>query len=233
MEQQQNQWDYSYERKENYLFAPHEEVIRFVSKYVRRRVGLDQFETILPFKKEIRFLDLGCGIGRHLVWAQQMKLDSYGIDLSEVAVQMAREWAASEKITEPQRHILQGDVTQLPWPDRFFQVIVSHGVLDSMHFESALATIKEVARALSDEGLFYCDLVSGDDSAHGREFAEEEVINTRHEEGTIQSYFNYAKIKQLLTDHFSIVEGFLVKKENILQRGITTRYHLILKKPGK
>lgn len=233
MEQQQAQWSHSYERKENYLFFPHEEIVRFVSKYVRRRAGLEEFETITPFEKEIRFLDLGCGIGRHLIWAQQLKLDVYGIDLSEVAIQLALKWAESEGIEEPQKHILQGDVTRLPWNDGFFQVVVSHGVLDSMHFESALAAVQEVSRVLSDDGLFYCDLISGDDSAHGPEFAGEEVVNTRHEEGTIQSYFNFAKINRLLAGRFSIIDGILIKKENILKRNITSRYHLILKKTGK
>ena len=82
---------------------------------------------------------------------------------------------------------MQADVRTLPWPDGYFQFVVPYGVLDSMPFETALEVAREKARVMEVAGLFYCDLISGDDSTHGREFAEEEVVVTDHERGTIQS----------------------------------------------
>lgn len=43
-----SEWEDSYSKRDNYLFHPHEEVIRFVSKYIRKRVGLSQFVTLCP-----------------------------------------------------------------------------------------------------------------------------------------------------------------------------------------
>jgi len=39
----QEAWEESYRRGDNFVFYPHEEVIRFVSKYIRKRVGLNEF----------------------------------------------------------------------------------------------------------------------------------------------------------------------------------------------
>ena len=41
-----DKWEESYRRKENFVFYPHEEIIRFVSKYIRKRVGLDEWKDV-------------------------------------------------------------------------------------------------------------------------------------------------------------------------------------------
>ena len=42
------QWDESYVRHENHIFYPKEEVIKFLSVYVRKKIGRDKFIDILP-----------------------------------------------------------------------------------------------------------------------------------------------------------------------------------------
>lgn len=46
MDLEKQVWDEAYERGGNILFYPHEEVIRFVNKYVRKRVGLSEFKDV-------------------------------------------------------------------------------------------------------------------------------------------------------------------------------------------
>ena len=225
-------WDESYERRENFVFYPHEEVIRFVSKNIRRRVGLNTFEDVHDWQRTPRMLALGCGIGRHVIFAHEMNMEGYGIDLSEEAVQFARRWANQCGMSEPESRILQGSVDSLPWSDGFFDAIVSHGVLDSMSFEVARATMKEAHRVLGRNGLFYCDLVSGDDSEHAREYAGEEEVSSSFEYGTTQSYFNYSKVQKLISKLFEEKESILVRRENVRKNLYTSRYHLILRKKG-
>lgn len=43
MDNNRAEWNSSYENRDNFVFYPHEEIIRFVSKYIRKRVGLDEF----------------------------------------------------------------------------------------------------------------------------------------------------------------------------------------------
>lgn len=230
MENQKNAWETSYRNLDNFVFYPHEEIIRFVSRYIRKRIGLREFRDVIPHMHSPRVLDLGCGIGRHVIYFHEMGFDCHGIDLSATAVEFARQWGTERGITDVESRIVQGDVRSLPWPDASFDVIVSHGVLDSMPFEVAKTACQEAARILRENGLLYCDVVSGDDSTHAREFAGEEIVATPHEQGTIQSYFNFEKILELIERSFDIIECKLIRQENVLSGHFISRYHLSLKR---
>lgn len=223
-------WENSYNNKDNFVFFPHEEVIRFAAKYVVKRVGLNEFNYITKVPAQFKVLDLGCGIGRHVMFFEKMNVEAYGIDLSEKAIEMARKWARQENIIDSQLKLLQGDIIKLPWDNEYFDCLVSHGVLDSMPFEVAQKAILEAHRVLGNDGVFYCDLVSGDSSMHFREFSGEEIVETEHEKDTIQSYFNYSKLKELIGAYFDIEECKLIKHENVLSNGYHSRYHVVLRK---
>lgn len=230
MDNKLTEWNRSYQNRDNFVFYPHEEVIRFVSRHLRKRTGLEQFTNIVPEPAKLNVLDLGCGIGRHVIYCHEMGLNAYGADLSNEAVRVAVTWAERRGMSGAERKIVQADIRSLPWDDGFFQVAVSHGVLDSMSFEIARAACVELVRVMAPDGLFYCDLVSGDDSKHAREFCGEEVVETRHEEGTIQSYFNLAKIHRLFDGLFEIVECILIRREEVIAGGYSSRYHLVLRR---
>lgn len=226
---QRPEWEQSYVRRENYLFWPNEEVIRFVSRHVRQRIGVHEFREIAPVGRR-RLLDLGCGVGRHVIFAFEMGFDAYGVDHSATAVSEAVKWAAEKGMPEAREHIVQSDLRGLPWPDGYFDYAVSHGVLDSMHFENARAAIEELARVLVPEAMFYCDLIAGQDSTHPNGFAGEEVVSSRHEKGTVQSYFDEEKIGRLIHPHFSLVEGCLIRRTHLPTESYKSRYHLILRR---
>ena len=105
-----------------------------------------------------------------------MGMDAYGLDLSEVAVSIAREWATRAGVAGAEERIRTGDAGALPWPDAFFDVVVSHGTLDSMPFETARA------------GVFLAGVVCG-----GMETSRFFIENSREH---AQSIFNR------LTAHF-------------------------------
>ncbi|ADM72609.1 hypothetical protein GMA19_04855 [Paenibacillus polymyxa E681] len=230
MDNKKQEWQNSYKNGENHVFFPHEEVIRFFAKYITKRVGLQDYKTIHTHQAQPRFLDVGCGIGRHIIFSKQMGLDSYGIDLSDEAIMKARAWASSAGIDHIECKIVAGSITKMPWNDGFFQFAGSNGVFDSMNFEIAKEGIRETARVLEKEGLFYCDLISGDDSNHSREFTGEEISGTGHEQGTVQMYYNYSKILDLIGSNFAIEEITMIRNENILTGFFHSRYHLILRK---
>ena len=74
------EWNCSYQHRDNFVFYPQEEVIRFFSKYIRKKVDLDNLINIDPCLEsgDIHLLDLGCGIGRHIIFAHEMGLKGYG-----------------------------------------------------------------------------------------------------------------------------------------------------------
>lgn len=230
MGNRKTEWEQSYGNLDNFLFHPNEEVIRFVSKHIRKRIGLHEFRSIASCSASPRVLDLGCGIGRHVIFAEEMGLDAYGIDLSAVAVATALAWAAVRNLSMSDTRVVVGDIRALPWPAGYFDYVISHGVLDSMDFDTARQGCAEAARVIRPGGLFYCDLISGDDSTHAREFAGEQVVETVHEKDTIQSYFNFGRILELIAGRFSLVECRLLRSEDVLLGGFTSRYHLVLRK---
>jgi SAM-dependent methyltransferase len=222
------EWDSSYHNGDNILFAPNEEVIRFVSKYIRKRTGLNSFQSLVADTGTVRILDLGCGIGRHIIFCQSLDLDTYGIDLSDNAISIGKLWAEQAQILNYDKKIIQGDIRSLPWDDGFFTHAISHGVLDSMPFEIAQASIVELHRTLTIGGLFYCDLISGDNSQYTFWHSGEEVVKTKHEKDTIQSYFNIQKIETLFKGYFQIKESFTIRKLDNISGEFTSRYHLVL-----
>jgi len=219
----QNEWDNSFKNHDNYLFYPHEEVIRFISKYVVKRVGFDEFQQIMTAP---RMLDLGCGIGRHVVYGHENNIDSYGIDISEEGIAYGRKFAASRGIPAVEDHLKVGDVRNLPWDDGFFNIVVSHGVLDSMSFDIARDGVRDLHRATSGGALFYCDLICHPDDGVDKE----EVVETSHEKGTIQSYFTDDKVDELFEGYFTLVEKIKIVRNSLTANVATARWHLILER---
>jgi ubiquinone/menaquinone biosynthesis C-methylase UbiE len=159
-----------------------------------------------------------------------MGLRSYGIDLSDTAIKIAVDWARRVGMVDADQRIRCGDVRKLPWGDNYFDFAVSHGVLDSMPFEMARMACQELARVMVPGGLVYCDLISGDDTRHAREYTGEEVVVTEHEHGTVQSFFNFSKVKELVNDYFLIDECLLIRREDVVRGGHASRYHVVLRK---
>jgi len=222
-------WDISYKNKDNFVFYPHEEVIRFVSKFITKMRGFDDFEVQHGLLCPPKLLDLGCGIGRHVKFAYEYGLDGYGVDLSSTAIESGRKIFIAQGLDCLVDKLTVGNCTALEYEDNIFDFAVSHGVLDSMPFETAKLSILELSRCMKSEGLAYIDLISGDDYKHHAEYCEEEVVNTEHEKDTIQSYFNWTKILQLFGDKFEIIDAKLVKSISLTSSFTNARYHLVVK----
>lgn len=221
-------WEDAYRKRQNFLFYPDEEVVRFVARQFRRRVGLDAWEDLRSFSEPVTALDLGCGVGRHYMFLRECGFSTYGIDLSEEALVHARAWALAEGVRKPEESLIRGSVEQLPWPDGSFDCVVSHAVLDSMPFTLARQAILEVARVLRQDGLLYVDLISGDGGTHAREFCGEEEVQGSHERGTIQSYFNFTKIGRLFEgSSLHLRSCRLIRREDVLQGSRDARYHCV------
>lgn len=90
-----------------------------------------------------RILDVGCGKGFLMFdWSKVVPgVEVWGIDISEYAVQNAKE--------EVRDRIRVGNATDLPWPDKHFDLVYSLNTLHNLHnyeLEKALREIERVGR---------------------------------------------------------------------------------------
>ncbi len=96
-----------------------------------------------------RILDLGCGDGRHLIFLGKLGYEMYGLDFAPTALNHSKEWLNEEGL---QAELKCGDMSQLPWPDQYFDAIVSIRVLHHHTIVSARKTFDEVHRVLRTGG---------------------------------------------------------------------------------
>ncbi len=113
----------------------------------------NQLSLVQKFKTSGRFLDIGCANGFLVKEAQEAGFEAYGVELSERAVQYAREVLGLA-------HVLQGNVEDISFSSDFFDVITMFDVLE--HVPSPRRTLTELARILRPGGILIAQLPSVD-----------------------------------------------------------------------
>lgn len=102
----------------------------------------DVFLDWLGIEANARLLDVACGTGGLLKRANRRMLDTWGIDLSERAVHVARVAHGSS--------FALGDMQQLPFPDRHFDYVTNVGGLE--HVPDMNQALFEMARVCTSNG---------------------------------------------------------------------------------
>lgn len=225
-------WDAAYTRGDNQMLYPKEEVVKFLNRCVRKRISPQETRDILqprPGASQLSALDFGCGIGRLTVLLEEFGIEAHGVDISPVSLDMARQLASDSGYPELLDRLHCVDGFELPFETGAFDVGIAAGVLDSMRFDVAQVAIKELDRVVSR--CLYVDLISGDNDRFHREFAEEEVVDAEVERGTVQSYFNFEKIRALFAPtSFKIDQCRLVTEQSCTDHFRYARYHVYLTK---
>lgn len=226
-------WNASYERGENYAFYPKEETVKFLNRSIRKRTGVETFRDILtppPGRTRLRGLDFGCGIGRHVALFEEFGVEAHGVEISRTSLDVARRLlaAAGQTAAIDRLRLVDGE-SPLPFEAGYFDFATACGVLDSMPFALARRCVAELDRVV--RSTLFVDLISGDDSNHHLEFAGETVVETPHERDTIQSYFNFERVRELFADtRFEIRSARLMTEQSLTERFRYSRYHVTLEK---
>lgn len=99
-----------------------------------------------------RVLDLGCGAGRHLVYLERQGFEVYGTDVDPHGLARARRWLEQEGLSA---HLAVADMEALPYPDSFFDAVVSMYVIHHNLIDGIRWTVAGVRRALRPNGWFF------------------------------------------------------------------------------
>lgn len=92
----------------------------------------------------IRVLDVGCGRGGFVAWLVEQGFDAYGFDIRPDYIENGRAYLGSDRLA-----VLEG--LAYPYPDSFFDVVVSDQVLEHVADLEQLA--REVARVTKPGGV--------------------------------------------------------------------------------
>ena len=113
--------------------------------------------------------------------------------------------------------------------DSYFDISICESVIDSMHYNVAVKVIKELERVT--DKLTFISFISGDDWEHYPEYSGEEIVQMEHEKDTIQSWYNWKKINDLISNtSFKIKFARLVTQESFIDRYKYGRYNVVLGK---
>jgi ubiquinone/menaquinone biosynthesis C-methylase UbiE len=109
-------------------------------------------EEFVPYlNKGDKILDAGCGSGRDAIYLAQQGFEVWGIDISEVAIERAR-----QKYEGKNLHLNVGNIERLDFQDSEFGAVYSGWVLHSTNLQKAAS---EMHRILRSNGVAYLALL--------------------------------------------------------------------------
>lgn len=88
-----------------------------------------------------KVLDAGCGTGRMVYLLRKMGVEAQGLEISKYAISRAGQ--------ETQQFITHGEITNIPYPDKSFDLVTTYDVLEHIpteYLEKAISECNRVAR---------------------------------------------------------------------------------------
>ncbi|MFQ6000931.1 MAG: class I SAM-dependent methyltransferase [Anaerolineae bacterium] len=151
-----------------------------------------------------RVLDVGCGGGRHLLYLAKQGFEVYGADRSAAGLTISRERLEKEGLKATLRRC---DMTEVPFPDEFFDAVLSVYVLHHNRLENVEKAVGEIRRALKKGGLFFANLSGKGDHKEGKGKKIEPgtyICDSGIEAGMPHHFFTRPEVETLL-ERFEIM----------------------------
>lgn len=135
--------------------SPYYHVLYKNRNFNEAELFIDKLIQLLKPSKESRFLDLGCGKGRHAIYLNKKGFDVTGIDLSEKSI------ACAKTLENEQLHFYTHDMRKL-FRTNYFDVVLnlftSFGYFEQERDDNAV--INSARKALKPDGLFVLDFMN-------------------------------------------------------------------------
>lgn len=152
----ENKWDNLHSSERFRPKYPSEHCIRFI---------FTQFPREFDKRKNMKILDLGCGAGRHTIFLAHEGFGTYATDFSEEGMNHLKKYLADNKLDA----ILQkADMEKQPFPDNFFDGIISFGVFYYTDLEGYKNAVSEMYRILKLGGKALVFTKTSDDYRFGK-----------------------------------------------------------------
>ncbi len=223
-------WNESYDREENNILYPQPEVVKFLNRYIRKKIDFSgNFIEILKKdskEKKLSALDFGCGVARHTILMEEFGIKSYGLDISENAIKKARENAKFFGFEKLPNRLNVIEDNKILFEDNFFDFSIAESSLDSMTFENAKIYFNEISRVTKK--YIHLTLI-GSETSGDVNFVGDVTVENDHEKGTVQSYYNLDKINSLLNgSNCKIIFNRKINEISQIDSLVHTRFHLVI-----
>ena len=113
----------------------------------------------------MKFLDLGCGLGRHSIYFAQKGYEVNSVDLSDYAVNHLKSWADKEQLNIK---VDVCDMLNLPFENDTFDCIIAYNVIYHTDTEGFIKSLEEIKRVLKNNGELFITLLSKDTWSYQR-----------------------------------------------------------------
>jgi 2-polyprenyl-3-methyl-5-hydroxy-6-metoxy-1,4-benzoquinol methylase len=166
-------------------------------------------KSVLPTKKKIKILDIGCALGDFTkrVWQLDPKNEIFGIDISENAIdQVSKEY--------PTMKFRVGSLPVLSFNENSFDLVLCLEVLYYLNPVDRVKSLEYIKKVLKTDGyLFFSGVLDGG----VRYFAEDEIIEL------ISKYFDVERIEYNYAMIYTAIESkflFLLNISEIIEMAL-------------
>lgn len=124
---------------------------RYQSFAAANTTVVEWIETVAPGSF---ILDVGCGVGRHVIYLGERGFRVAGVDVSPSGIRLAQAACVERQITFDGQ---VSDMTTLPWAAMTFDAALSTSTIHHHRRGDIVQTLAEVRRVLKPGGLFLVD----------------------------------------------------------------------------
>ena len=179
-------------------------------------------ERALPLFRERgaqRALDLGCGVGRHTVYLAQQGISTAGVDASEEALTHTGAALTAAELPVDVHYALMSD---LPFPDGAFDLVLSWNVIYHGSGEDVRRTLAEIRRVLRPGGLYLGTMLSKRNARFGEgdEVAPDTFVITGQDDDKAHAHFYCSQ-----TELTRLLAGFALLTLDEAEHGKPGSYH--------
>ncbi len=173
-----------------------------------------------------RALDLGCGLGRHVILMAGIGFEVYGLDPSSYAVEHCIGWLEAEGL---QANVIHGEMYPLNFAEDFFDFVLAWNVIYHATRAQMVDALAEISRVLRSKGLLYLTLNSTRNKHFGRgsEVEPGTFRNPEKEDGQHLHHYSDEKDVRYLLGGWHI-ESIRESEESLTGRPFPGSWHWMI-----
>lgn len=164
-------------------------------------------ELVKKHKRRGAVLDLGCDDGMNAIFFARHGYEGHGIDSHAETIKRAKACASKTGVSES-THFRIGDVFNLPYPERFFDVVIDFGCFHHIPKTKWTDYLQSILRVMKPDALLMLTVYT---------LRDKHVPNRTRQYVTHQGHYDYffskKDIKEIFEKHFDILS---LTEENLI-----------------